>query len=116
MSENEHKPLIQVLERTVDVLDLLAAEPEPMRAADIAEKLGISPQCVGNLLDSKRIGGCAGANPQDVDTGFQSLRHMLGCRHFCRHQHTRLVLDVLQPCQSLSADAFKSSGMCARFP
>ena len=50
MSENEHKPLIQVLERTIDVLDLLAAEPEPMRAADIAEKLGISPQCVGNLL------------------------------------------------------------------
>jgi len=50
MTEKEHKPLIQVLERTVDLLDLLAAEPEPMRAADIAEKLGISPQCVGNLL------------------------------------------------------------------
>ena len=50
MSETEHKPLIQVLERTIDVLDLLAAEPEPMRAADIAEKLGISPQCIGNLL------------------------------------------------------------------
>ena len=50
MSENEHKPLIQVLERTIDVLDLLATEPEPMRAADIAEKLGISPQCIGNLL------------------------------------------------------------------
>ena len=50
MSDTEHKPLIQVLERTVDLLDLLAAEPEPMRAADIAEKLGISPQCVGNLL------------------------------------------------------------------
>ena len=50
MPDTGHKPLIQVLERTVDLLDLLASEPEPMRAADIAERLGISPQCVGNLL------------------------------------------------------------------
>ena len=50
MSETEPKPLIQVLERAINLLDLLAAESEPMRAADIAVKLGISQQCVGNLL------------------------------------------------------------------
>ncbi|MBR2508453.1 MAG: IclR family transcriptional regulator [Lentisphaeria bacterium] len=50
MSEIEPKPLIQVLERAINLLDLLAAESEPVRAADIAGKLGISQQCVGNLL------------------------------------------------------------------
>lgn len=48
MSETEHKPLIQVLERGIDLLDLLVQGP--MRAADIAERLCISPQCAGNLL------------------------------------------------------------------
>jgi len=48
MSEKQN--LIQVLERALDVMELLASEKAPMRSVDIANKLGISMQSVNNLL------------------------------------------------------------------
>ncbi len=48
--KTKKKSVIQVLERAVDILDLLAQSDEPMRSVDIAKQLGVSPQCVGNLL------------------------------------------------------------------
>ena len=50
MEKNDKKPLIQVLERAIDILDLLAEANVPMRTTDLAEKLGISQQSAGNLL------------------------------------------------------------------
>ncbi len=44
------KPLIQVLERAFDILEMLARGNAPMRATDIAAELGLSIQTVGNLL------------------------------------------------------------------
>ena len=50
--EQEKKPLIQVLERTFDLLELLARERRAMKAAEIAEKLRLPPKTVNNLLRS----------------------------------------------------------------
>ena len=50
VENNDKKPLIQVLERAIDILDLLAETRVPMRTTDLAEKLGISQQSAGNLL------------------------------------------------------------------
>jgi len=48
----EKKPLIQVLDRAFDLLELLARERRAMKAAEIAEKLQLPPKTVNNLLRS----------------------------------------------------------------
>lgn len=49
-AEPTRKPLIQVLERAFDILEILARRDTPMRATDIAKELGLSLQTTGNLL------------------------------------------------------------------
>ncbi len=49
-TEQEKKPLIQVLERTFDLLELLAREGRAMKSAEIAEKLELGSTTVNNLL------------------------------------------------------------------
>ena len=49
-AEQTGKPLIQVLERAFDILEMLARRDTPMRATDIANELGLSLQTTGNLL------------------------------------------------------------------
>jgi IclR family acetate operon transcriptional repressor len=51
-SAEEKKPLIQVLDRAFDLLELLARERRAMKAAEIAEKLQLPPKTVNNLLRS----------------------------------------------------------------
>lgn len=48
----EKKPLIQVLDRAFDLLELLARERRAMKAGEIAEKLRLPPKTVNNLLRS----------------------------------------------------------------
>lgn len=48
--EKPKKPLIQVLERAFDIMEMLARRNAPMRATDIAQELGLSLQTVNNLL------------------------------------------------------------------
>lgn len=48
----EKKPLIQVLDRAFDLLELLARERRAMKAAEIAETLRLPPKTVNNLLRS----------------------------------------------------------------
>lgn len=51
-SAEEKKPLIQVLDRAFDLLELIARERRAMKAAEIAEKLRLPPKTVNNLLRS----------------------------------------------------------------
>ncbi|MBO4646789.1 MAG: IclR family transcriptional regulator [Lentisphaeria bacterium] len=46
----EKRQPIQVVDRTLDLLELLAAENEPLPTTGIAQRLGISVQCANNLL------------------------------------------------------------------
>lgn len=52
MPSKEKKPLIQVMERAFDILDILAESEEPVRASDIAARIGTTTQTAGNLLRS----------------------------------------------------------------
>ena len=83
MPEIEHKPLIQVLERGIDLLDLLVEGP--MRAADIAERLGISPQCAGNLLRTLYYRGMVS---QDSERRYQLGPHCFYLGFFADHWRT----------------------------
>ena len=50
MEKQDKKPLIQVLERAFDVLELLARENRALRATDIAEHLELSLNTAHNLI------------------------------------------------------------------
>ena len=50
--EDEKKPLIQVLDRAFDLLEMLARENRPMKAAEVAQELGLGSKTVNNLLRS----------------------------------------------------------------
>ena len=73
-------------------------------------------QHVGNLLHRKRVGRCPRPHPKDVDAGIKCGFHVGFGSHFGRHQHTRFMLDFLQPRQCLVAHALKTAGHGARFP
>ncbi len=47
---NEHKPLIQVVERALELMEMLAGSGESMRATDIARRMELPLQTVNNLL------------------------------------------------------------------
>lgn len=80
MSGTEHKSLIQVLDRGIDLLDLLVEGP--MRAADIAERLGISPQSAGNLLRTLYYRGMVS---QDSERRYQLGSHCFYLGFFADH-------------------------------
>jgi len=57
MNNEKSKPLIQVLERSLDIMEMLAESGTPMRSIDIAEKLGLRLQTVNNLLRTLYLRG-----------------------------------------------------------
>jgi IclR family acetate operon transcriptional repressor len=50
--KTEKKPLIQVLEKALDMMEFLARENRPLRATDIAENMGLSLSRAHNLIRS----------------------------------------------------------------
>ncbi|MBS1371522.1 MAG: IclR family transcriptional regulator [Lentisphaeria bacterium] len=50
MERQDKKPLIQVLERAFDIMEMLAKSEKPARATDIASALGLGLQTTNNLL------------------------------------------------------------------
>ena len=53
----EKKPLIQVLDRALDLLEMLAQAKTPLRATDIAREMGVSLQSANNLLRALYLRG-----------------------------------------------------------
>lgn len=51
------KPTIQVLERTFDLLDVLASYPDPVSLKVIAEQTGLHPSTAHRILNDLTIGG-----------------------------------------------------------
>ena len=49
----EKKPLIQVLDRALDLMEMLARSKTPLRATDIAREMGLSLQSANNLLRAR---------------------------------------------------------------
>jgi len=47
---NKEKPLIQSLERALDIFDLLADEKAPLRSGEIAARLGLKSSTLNNML------------------------------------------------------------------
>ena len=76
----------------------------------------VSLQRVGNGLHSKGIGRRSGTHPQDIDVGIQGIAHVFDGRHLSSNEHTRLTLDLLQPCQSAVAHTLKAARHRAGFP
>jgi len=50
------KPTIQVLERSFAVLDMLAAQPEPVSLKEISERTGLHPSTAHRILNDLTIG------------------------------------------------------------
>lgn len=55
-SKDPLRPTIQVLERAFALLDLLAAQPEPVSLKDISEKTGLHPSTAHRILNDLTIG------------------------------------------------------------
>jgi len=55
-SKDPLTPTIQVLERAFALLDLLAAQPEPVSLKDISEKTGLHPSTAHRILNDLTIG------------------------------------------------------------
>ena len=53
----EKKPLIQVLDRALDLMEMLARAKKPLRATDIAREMGLSLQSANNLLRALYLRG-----------------------------------------------------------
>ena len=53
----EKKPLIQVLDRALDLMEMLARSKTPLRATDIAREMGLSLQSANNLLRALYLRG-----------------------------------------------------------
>ena len=58
-------------------------------------------QRVGNLLHSKRVGRCAGANPQNVDSCAKSLVNVFHVGNLGGGEHSNLRFHQFQPLKSL---------------
>jgi IclR family transcriptional regulator, carbohydrate utilization repressor len=57
MPTKDHQtPTIQVLERTFSLLDMLAAQPEPVSLKDISERTGLHPSTAHRILNDLAIG------------------------------------------------------------
>jgi DNA-binding IclR family transcriptional regulator len=55
-SKEPQKPIIQVLERSFAVLDMLAAQPEPVSLKEISERTGLHPSTAHRILNDLTIG------------------------------------------------------------
>lgn len=55
-SKDSQTPTIQVLERAFALLDLLAAQPEPVSLKDISSKTGLHPSTAHRILNDLTIG------------------------------------------------------------
>ncbi|KPF49051.1 IclR family transcriptional regulator [beta proteobacterium AAP51] len=55
-SKDPQKPTIQVLERSFALLELLAAQPEPVSLKDISERSGLHPSTAHRILNDLAIG------------------------------------------------------------
>lgn len=55
-TKDHQKPTIQVLERTFSLLDMLAAQPEPVSLKDISERTGLHPSTAHRILNDLAIG------------------------------------------------------------
>ena len=75
-----------------------------------------SLQGIGHLLYGKGVGRGAGTYPQNVYSSLQAFVHMLGGSHFGGHVHAGLLLDLLQPGESLYTDTFEAAWFGARLP
>ena len=57
MNSKEHpSPTIQVLERTFALLDMLAAQPEPVSLKEISERTGLHPSTAHRILNDLTLG------------------------------------------------------------
>lgn len=57
MPTKDHQtPTIQVLERTFSLLDMLAAQPDPVSLKDISERTGLHPSTAHRILNDLAIG------------------------------------------------------------
>lgn len=56
MRKEPQKPIIQVLERSFAVLDMLAAQPEPVSLKEISERTGLHPSTAHRILNDLTIG------------------------------------------------------------
>ena len=56
MPAKEQKPTIQVLERSFAVLEVLAAQPEPVSLKEIGERTGLHPSTAHRILNDLTIG------------------------------------------------------------
>jgi IclR family transcriptional regulator, carbohydrate utilization repressor len=54
--KNQAKPAIQVLDRSFAVLDVLAAQPEPVALKDISERTGLHPSTAHRILNDLVMG------------------------------------------------------------
>lgn len=54
--KESQKPTIQVLERSFAVLDMLAAQPEPVSLKEISERTGLHPSTAHRILNDLTIG------------------------------------------------------------
>ncbi len=55
-SKEPQKPTIQVLERSFAVLEMLAAQPEPVSLKEISERTGLHPSTAHRILNDLTIG------------------------------------------------------------
>lgn len=55
-SKDPQRPTIQVLERSFAVLEMLAAQPEPVSLKDISERTGLHPSTAHRILNDLTIG------------------------------------------------------------
>ncbi|MBL8307867.1 MAG: IclR family transcriptional regulator [Rubrivivax sp.] len=56
MSKDSQTPTIQVLERTFSLLEMLAAQPDPVSLKDISERTGLHPSTAHRILNDLAIG------------------------------------------------------------
>ena len=66
-------------------------------------------QGVADVLNLKGVGRGAGADPQHVDAGFQSLFDVTGLGDLDAHLQSRFTLHFLQPGKPCAAHAFKGT-------
>jgi DNA-binding IclR family transcriptional regulator len=55
-TKSPHSPTIQVLERCFAVLDVLAAQPDPVALKDISERTGLHPSTAHRILNDLVLG------------------------------------------------------------
>ena len=75
-----------------------------------------SLETVGQSLHGKGVGGSTRAYPQDVHSILQAQLHVLRRGHLCGDEHSRLLLDGLQPWQRLLSVALEAAWLGAWLP